>query len=126
MRNMSFAKTIPQMEEEIKNITRRLGWWFLTERDLITTPYIVRAVQKGMGLKKDEKVVEIYPIQILSARPEPLCKLTDDLAYGYDEVIREGFPNMTPHEFVQFFCDFNKCLPSIEVNRIDFRRWRAE
>ena len=114
MKNMSFMLTLPQMEARVKSVTRRVGWWDLEEDD------VVMAVQKGMGLKKGEKVVPIYAIQILSARSEPLRKLIDNPVYGEKEVVLEGFPDMTPLDFVQFFCDTHKCLPDKIVNRILF------
>lgn len=121
MRNISFFKTIVQMEEEIKDVTRRIGWWYLTEIDLQQTQTLLMAVQKGQGIKKGE-LKRIYPIQILSARAEALNLMTTDLDYGYKEVIREGFPNWTPYEFVEFFCDMNKCLPNKVINRIEFKK----
>lgn len=40
--------------------------------------------------------------------------------YGAQEVILEGFPDMTPPEFVDMFCRHNKCRPDKLVNRIRF------
>ena len=47
-RNMSFALTTKQIEDETKDVTRRNGWWFLKPGDQIW------AVEKCMGLKKGE------------------------------------------------------------------------
>lgn len=118
MRNMSFFYTTDQMLAELKWITRRVGWWFLESGDL------VMAVKKGMGLKKDEKIQRLYPIQIITATPEPLSRLLVADQYAYDEVLKEGFPDMSPKQFVEFFCDSHKCNSDKVVNRIHFRRFQ--
>lgn len=118
MRNISFMLTLPQMQAELKDVTRRVGWWKLQGGE------ILMAVEKGMGLKKGEKVKHIYPIQIISVKHEPLTRLLQDDSYGWDEVIREGFPDMTPAQFVEFFCKSHKCAPEKIVNRIHFRRYK--
>lgn len=113
MRNMSFMLTTRQMYAETKTVTRRLGWWFLKPGD------VVMAVEKGMGLKKDEKVVRIYPIEIISAYPEPLHFITAK------EVVREGFPELSIREFMTMFMNSHKgCKPETMVNRIEFRRYQ--
>ena len=50
MRNMSFTMTTRQIKNRSTTMTRRFGWWFLKPGDRI------QAVEKGMGLKKGEKV----------------------------------------------------------------------
>ena len=113
-RGMSFWLTQQQMRDEIKDVTRRLGWWSLKPGD------IVNAIEKCQGLKKGEKQVLIYPIEIISTRSEPLFSITQA------ECIREGFPNLTPIEFVEMFCRANKaksCIPTTSVNRIEFKRY---
>lgn len=112
-RNMSFFLTTEQYRNKIKFITRRLGWWFAKPGD------IQNGVEKGQGLKKGEKVVKLGQHRIISTRPEPLRRMTDDPEYGAKEVILEGFPDMTPQEFVDTFCKHNKCTPDKTVNRIE-------
>lgn len=119
MRNMSFMLTTAQVRARTKTVTRRLGWWHLKPGDL------VRAVEKGMGLKKGEKVVELAVIRIVSVRKEPLRAMTDDTGYGLEECILEGFGEHKmlrwPSEFMPFFCGSHKgCTPATEVNRIEF------
>ncbi len=116
MRNISFIYTLPQMYAETKDVTRRDGWRFLTGGE------VLMAVEKGMGLKKGEKIKRIYPIQVVTAMPEPLTRLLKNDKYAFDEVVREGFPHLTPKEFVEFFCDSHKCKPDKIVTRIHFRR----
>jgi len=93
-----------------KIVTRRLGWSHLKVGD------IVCAVEKGMGLKKGDKVKKIGLIEIVSVTREPLSRVT------YTECVREGFPEMNPDEFVSMFCRKNKCSPDTVVNRIGFMR----
>jgi hypothetical protein len=85
MANMSFALTGPQMLDQSKDITRRLGWLKLK------AGVYVQPVQKCMGLRPGEKVVKIGRlIRIVSVRREPLSRMTDDLSYGQAECVR-GF-----------------------------------
>jgi hypothetical protein len=107
-RNMSFALTTQQARNRTKTVTRRLGWWFLRPGD------IIQQVLKSMGLKKGEKVEKIHLIRILNTWPEPLSVIT------HDEVRREGFPDMTPSDFIDMFCKHNNCQPDAIVNRIEF------
>lgn len=109
-RNMSFSMTKEQYRNRTKTVTRRLGWWNLKPGE------ICNGVEKAQGLKKGEKMVVMGQHRIVSARPEMLC--TIDQA----EVIREGFPDMTPKEFIAFFLEGHKCVNgSMEmVNRIEF------
>lgn len=120
MRNMSFMLTTPQMYAGTKSVTRRVGWWNLKPGD------VVMAVEKGMGLKLGEKIVKIYPILILETNPETLNYMLRNIEYGKKEVVMEGFPLMSPREFVGMFCASHKgCTPETTVNRIRFRRYVA-
>lgn len=115
MRNMSFAITTPQAYTQLKTVTRRLGWWKLKPDQQ------VQQVEKGMGLKKGERIQKIHVIRIKDATPEPLYRMIEDKDYGRQEVIREGFPWMTPEMFVDMFCATHKgCTPQTEINRIEF------
>lgn len=114
MRLMSFSLTTEQMRRREKTVTRRLGWDFLLPGQLLC------AVEKGMGLKKGEAVKRIGVVRVVRITKEPLTKLIYDEAYGREEVIREGFPEMTPLEFVDMFCLHNRIDRSRRVNRIEF------
>lgn len=118
MRNISFIYTLPQMYAEVKDVTRRDGWRKLVGGE------ILMAVKKGMGLKKGEKIERIYPIQVVTASQEALSRLLKNDKYAFDEVTREGFPHLTPREFVEFFCHSHKCTPDKVVTRIHFRRYQ--
>jgi hypothetical protein len=53
-------------------------------------------------------------------RWEPLRRMIDDPEYGKQEVILEGFPEMTPQQFVDMYCQHNKCTPDKVVHRMAF------
>lgn len=121
MRNISFALTTPQIETQVKDVTRRLGWEFLQEGVLL------RPVKKCMGLKKGESIEQVGKslIRVVRVNREPLKKLIEDLEYGYDEVRREGFVDHAqygqPHTWVDFFCASHRgCTPQTVITRIEF------
>jgi len=108
-RNMSFMLTTEQVKNRTKTVTRRTGWRFLQPGD------IVNAVEKGMGLKKGEKIKHICQIRIKSIHwGEPLYKITQE------DCIKEGFPEMSPDDFIDMFCRHNKVWAMCPVNRIEF------
>lgn len=116
MRNMSFAMTTGQIQDGTKTVTRRLGWLHLKPGDML------RPVRKCMGLKPGEKIEALRePVRVVSPSREPLRRMTDDLEYGRAECIREGFPDLTPAQFVAMFCASHKpCTPETIVTRIEF------
>lgn len=107
-RRMSFAKTKEQIQARTKTETRRLGWDFLKSGD------ILQAVNKTMGFKKGEKAIWYSDIIVVSTWREPLNHI------NAEGCIAEGFPEMSPKEFIQFFCEINKCEPNINVRVIQF------
>lgn len=110
MRYMSFALTTEQVRNQTKFVTRRFGWW--------NAPVgtIVQPAKKCMGLKKGEKVSPIGPpIEFVSVGGEALNLITPE------DVIREGFPDWTPEQFVEFLVKKHRCKPSDVANRIEFR-----
>lgn len=108
MRNMSFMLTTAQVRDGTKTVTRRLGWEFLKPGDL------VRACVKCMGLRRGEHVERIRTIRILRVSKQWLNSITQE------DVQREGFPDWTPQQFVNMFCEHNHCEPDTLVNRIEF------
>lgn len=116
MRNISFALTTPQFIDGSKDVTRRMGWLFLRIGDLLC------AVEKSQGLGKGGKVKRLGMIRVVSARRERLNTICADLAYGAEEVRREGFPNWTQQQFLEFFCDTHHCEPDAVITRIEFER----
>lgn len=115
-RNMSFAMTTPQFIDGSKDVTRRFAWWDLKRGD------ILMAVEKGMGLKKGEKIKRLGLIEIISVRHEPLNEMINDWSYGLIEMSREGFPfGLTdPGAFVRQMAP-NGDTGAI-VNRIEFKK----
>ena len=109
MRNMSFMLTTMQMCRRTKTVTRRLGWKFLKAND------VLMACVKCQGLKKHEGIATIHPIRIVRTNWQPLHNITRR------DVVREGFPDMTPQGFVDMFCKEMKCKPTTLVNRIEFK-----
>jgi len=111
-RNMSFMLTPRQLlygDPSWKDVTRRLGWWFLQPGDQLM------ACEKCQGLGKGGKLNRYGLIDIVSNRAEPLNSITEA------DCIREGFPEFSPQQFVEFFCDTHRgCQPSTIVNRIEF------
>ena len=75
-----------------------------------------------MGLKRGEEIKRLFMIEVISVTAQPLKALTDDLEYGKSEMIREGFPEMNPEDFVQMLCKANKKTPNDLCNRIEFKR----
>lgn len=118
-RNISFALTTDQFLRRTKTVTRRMGWLGLKTGDVLC------GVKKGMGLKPGEQIERLGMILVMDVRREPLRRMTDDLAYGFAECEREGFPSYHrygwPSAFVEFFCSTHKdCTPDSNVTRIEY------
>jgi hypothetical protein len=105
---MSFQMTTQQYRNKTKTVTRRLGWW------KVNIGEVMNGVEKCQGLKKGEKMVKLGQHRIVGARLEPLNAITQE------DCVREGFPEMTPDEFVAMFTRHHNCLPTQTVNRIEF------
>jgi hypothetical protein len=105
---MSFALTTDQILNRTKDVTRRRGWWFLEPGDELV------AVEKIMGMRRGQSVKPLCKIKVVSTQREPLNVITPA------EVLREGFPELSPEQFIEMFCSHMRCRPSEEVNRIEF------
>lgn len=116
MRHMSFALTKWQFQAGIKPITRRIGWAFLKPGDELI------GVDRVMGFKKGQHPIRYHAIRIISAVQEPL----DDIVRrpvresGVPEVKLEGFPELSPADFVRMLCRANSIKHYDLVNRIEF------
>lgn len=108
MRLMSFFLTQDQFRARTKFETRRLGWTFARVGQK------VGAVVKSMGRKRGEKLQHLGMIEILEVQRVRLDSITQP------QVALEGFPDLTPAQFVAMFCKHMRCLPSREVTRIRF------
>lgn len=97
-RRMSCSMTTQQVRDRVKDVTRRdpATWAKLKPGDQLTL------VEKAMGLKKGEHHVILALVEIVSVRLERLDAITAD------ECRREGFPGMTPEQFIEMFCKSHK------------------
>jgi hypothetical protein len=110
MRLMSFALTERQLLDGTKTVTRRKGWTNLRAGDRVC------AVAKAMGLKRGEHPRRLAVLEIVDVRRERLDSITAE------DVVAEGFPTMTPAEFVAMFMLHMKCWACDRVTRIEFRK----
>ncbi|MEU7140847.1 hypothetical protein ABZ942_15455 [Nocardia sp. NPDC046473] len=109
-RLMSVALTEDQVRARTKTVTRRVGWRMLEVGDRVTL------CQKVMGRRRGEPLVRIVDVEIVSIDRQLLDTITAQ------DVVAQGFPEMTPPEFVAFFCAAHKgCFPETEVTRIQWR-----
>jgi hypothetical protein len=109
-RLMSVSLTEDAVVARTKTVTRRMGWLNLKAGDRLTL------CRKVMGRRKDEPLVRIVDVEVVSVRREQLSLI------GIDDVIAEGFTDMTPWEFVEFFCASHQgCQPGSTVTRIEWR-----
>jgi hypothetical protein len=111
MRNMSFSMTIEAVRRHEKTVTRRLGWGGLLPETML------HAIEKGQGLKKGEHVKTICTIRVVEVRYEYLWRIREE---GKPGTAAEGFPELTPDEFVTMFCRANHCDQDTVVARIEF------
>lgn len=110
MRRMSFSLTERQLLDGTKTVTRRLGWANLRPGQKVL------AVRKTRGLRKGERQEPLAVIVVRDVRRERLDAITAE------DVVREGFPDLSPDEFVTMFCEHMRCDPTTYVTRIEFER----
>jgi hypothetical protein len=107
---MAVSLTEAQVWARTKTVTRRTGWRTLQAGDRLTL------CRKVMGRRPGEPLDRITTVEVTSVRREPLDAITAA------DVIAEGFPQLTPAEFVSFFCATHRgCTPATEVTRIQWR-----
>lgn len=115
MRVLSFSMTTAAFIDRSKTVTRRMGWKTLKAGTEL------QAAEKCMGLKKGETITILGRIRVVDVREERLARMVTEPEYGLKECRKEGFPQMTPSEFIQFFCRGHKgCYPLSMVTRIEF------
>jgi hypothetical protein len=111
---MSFALTTEQIRTRQKTVTRRNGWTFAKVGD------VVQPVVKTQGLKGGEHVEKIGgPIRFVAVDRVVLSDITPQ------DVYREGFPNLTPREFIAFYKRANGGRRNQIVTRIQFEYLEA-
>jgi hypothetical protein len=107
---MAVSLTEAQARDRSKTVTRRTGWRMLRPGDQLTL------CPKVMGRRHGEPLDRITTVEVTDVRREPLNAITPA------DVTAEGFPRMTPAEFVRFFCAAHRgCVPGSEVTRIQWR-----
>ena len=109
-RLMSVSLTEDAVRARTKTVTRRTGWLHLCAGTRLTL------CRKVMGRRRGEPLVRIVDVEVADVRRERLDLITAD------DVHAEGFPDMTPEEFVAFFCRTHTgCTPESVVSRIQWR-----
>lgn len=112
MKNISFAMTTEQIKTRQKTVTRRDGWLKAKPGDL------ARPVDKVMGFKQGERPRPLFEdgtiIRFISVRREPLEAITPE------DVAAEGFPGMTPAEFVAMYRKHGDKAEDGQVTRLEF------
>jgi len=111
MWRVSFKETARQIEDGSKTVTRRMGWTHMKVGDLFLPVYQCQGLAKG---QKQRVLGGPGPRVCLSNWREPLNVIT------HDDVVAEGFPEMTVGQFIAFFCRINRCKPPTEISRIKF------
>jgi hypothetical protein len=106
---MSVSLTEDAVRSRDKTVTRRLGWRFLKPGDRLTL------CRKVMGRKPGEPLVRLAEVEVVDVRRQPLRSIWPT------DVRREGFANLTPVQFVEFFCSHMCCDPDTVVTRIEWR-----
>jgi hypothetical protein len=110
VRIISFSLTSDQLLGGTKTVIRRLGW------ERLQPGTVLMAARKSRGLKPGEPIERFWPIRVVSVRREQLDAIEPD------DVTREGFPDMSPAEFVAMFCRAFRWGTGNEVTRIEFER----
>ena len=108
-RNMSFSATMDQVRAQTKTVTRRSAWVGLEPGTILC------AVEKSQGIPKGGSVTRIAWIEVTDVRREPLWHI--DQA----DCAAEGFPDLSPDEFVELYQRINGPGRAQEVTRIEFR-----
>lgn len=92
-RRMSFFLTTAQVLARTKTVTRRAvsTWTKLGPGDRLL------AIEKGQGLRAGEGHRVLALLEVVDVRVELLTDIT------YDDCKREGFPDLTPEQFVEFY-----------------------
>lgn len=110
-RLMSVTYTEVAVRARRKSVTRRKGWRDLKPGTRLTLCRRLRV----------SPIVRIADVEVIDVRRERLDQITAD------DVCREGFPGMSPTEFIDtFFVKAQNMRPTDEVTRIEWRYLTAE
>ena len=127
-RLMSVAFTEQAVRDRTKTVTRRKGWWIdKNGKRLLKVGDRLTLCQKVMGRKPGEPLERICDVEVVSVRREPLCAVAGPYALNQDgsiiwpELIKEGFPDMTPEEFMDRYFTPQGIGRMDDVTRIKWR-----
>lgn len=126
MRRASFLHTQQQMRDGnadarasvhgyssiAKDVTRRLRW------EWAKPGMYLMAVSRSQGITPERSAETFGVVEILEVRREPLLHIGRE---GKGGVLREGFTDMLPFEFMAMFIDHMGGDPDAEVARVAFR-----
>lgn len=120
-RLMSVTLTEDAVRDQTKTVTRRLGWWAdRNGRRLLLPGDRLTLCRKVMGRRRSDGTVEplerLADVLIIDMSRQQLC-----IRNTPDEAAREGFPDWSWDEFVEFFCREMKCRRDTPVTRIEWR-----
>ncbi len=116
MKNISFSATISQFRARQKHVTRRGNAKGPTWKNLRPGDQLM-GCEKCQGLGKGGKIVKMGAITVLEVSREPLNNILNRPAF---ETALEGFPELSPAQFIEMFCEMNDCEPETEITRILF------
>lgn len=107
-RRMSCSLTIEQVRDRTKTETRRVTWTWV---DLKPGDRLL-LIEKGMGLKAGQKQVVLAEVEVVANDRVRLRDLTQA------DVDAEGFPQMTPDEFVAFWINAHRAQLGMHPNHL--------
>lgn len=127
VRLMSVAHTEQAVIEQLKDVTRRLGWWTdKNGRRLLLPGDRLQLCRKVMGRRDGEPLVRLAVVEVVDVRRERLNEITED------DIDREG---VEPHVYlpaslvaaprkywwISWFCRTMGCTSTTEITRIEWR-----
>jgi len=137
-RLMSVTLTEQAVVEHRKTVTRRLGWWQdRNDRPLLKVGDRLTLCRKVMGRRHrctwcsgqasfcdrcDGTGTIVDPlVRLAEAEVVDLSRQQVSVQNTVNEAAREGFPEWTWGQFVEFFCTEMKVPPHRVITRIEFR-----
>lgn len=116
-RLMSVSLTADAVVERRKTVTRRLGWYRdRNARRLVRPGDELHLCRKVMGRAAGEPLERLARVEVLDVTRQQLR--IDNT--GHDAEL-EGFPELTWRQFVEWYCETQRCRPSQVVTRIEWR-----
>lgn len=118
---MSVAFTEQAVVERRKTVTRRKGWWRdKNGRELLVVGDRLTLCRKVMGRKPGEPLVRLVDVEVVSLRRERLDEILWRLDYGEQEMVLEGFPGMSPNDFIATYFTPQGIALTDDITRIEY------